>query len=122
MRDFLFDDLSLFHGSKIVGSSPMLRTVIVMQVIITGFEGLESHVCIAEKLEDHLIKVVAAAVNWQVRSPVVLDPLKHHLLARFDRTDLIRSAGQCRGKGCPFEIVLFPIMPGQDGDRTDHQG
>ena len=63
MRDFLFDYLTLFNGGKVVGGGPMLRAVVVMQVIIARLEGFKTHISIAEKLENHLIEVVTAAVN-----------------------------------------------------------
>ena len=84
VRDFLFDDLALFNGSKVVGGGPMLGTVVVMQIIIAGLEGFKTHVSIAEKFENNLIKVVTATVDRQVGGPVVLDPLENHLLTRFD--------------------------------------
>ena len=110
MGDFGANDLPLGNGWEAVAGGPVLRLVFDVEVELTGLEGFEGDTAIAVELHLDAIEVVFAAVDRQLLTPPVLDPLKHQAASRADGADLVWPAAQRHVKTGGLEIAVLPVV------------
>ena len=65
-----------------------------MPVIFAGLEGLEQDRAVAVVVDDDAIEIPMAALDREVRRPVILDPLIDDLAAAIDRAQPVRAAAE----------------------------
>src|SRR5262249_41816651 len=74
-RKLVLQDASFLDRREVIGSHPILGTVLVTKVELVALECLERDGQIAEIFVPDLVEVLAPGADAEVLAPIVLDPL-----------------------------------------------
>ena len=117
---FLLDQAPLDRRAG-VGRRPVLRDVLLPEVVLAGFERLERHVHVAIVVDADRIEILATDVDGKLRPPVILHAPVRDRAPGIDRLHAVGAVAERWLQRRLLELVFLVVRLRQDRHLADDQ-
>ncbi len=121
MPDGSLEHASVLERIRLVGGGPILGAVLAAVVELARLQRFNGDRLVAVAVEVDAVEVVAAAVDGQVPTPVVVNALVGDGAPTLNGDDSVGPAAQRRFQRGLVEGASLPVVLGQDGKLAHDQ-